>query len=558
MTTERAAVLMNWLFRPSNLLFATLMLACCAAAVVLWPAPPGSRALPQPVADGDREIVWLYAATNTGPWERLVSAIDTAVDRYRADRPDTPLSADKTRAFPVETASVPEVTVGPAAGGRLVFRWYKLTSDAKTQDWVQSLLQRRPPPLAVIGGSSSDLALELANSLQAQTQRLLLGTGAPLLLLTTATVDNEPEPGERPLTSLYPGRTFRFCFTNRQMAEAVTSFIWSQDELRPDADPVYFTYWKDDPYSEDLTKRFRDVLTGQALYAAARDVLGAARSAAQGGLPVDAGNVALAPVRMDPLYWTPIKFSVGTYARPNRWEVQEAVTLLDMKLERYASQRRPLLVIPGASQPMRRFLRALARTAPQEAQRFVVATGDGIPFNTVYRDRNEAWHIQDEPFRLVFFTHRNPVDRDAGFREEGTAPAAAAGNPASALAGTEDLLLFQDIVDAVLAGAWHGADPAAPEEFRQGLSTVRWSPAQLRLYPASAGLPLFDADGNRRAGTGEHVVYVRPVLRGVQVLPRSRIEVWAWHSDPATGRRSWFKQHALACNYDDFTEPEGG
>ena len=66
-------------------------------------------------------------------------------------------------------------------------------------------------------------------------------------------VDNEP----RDLMDLYPGRSFRFCFTNGQIAEAVTDFLWHQEDLRPDPGPVYLTFWEDDPYSEDLFNRFR-------------------------------------------------------------------------------------------------------------------------------------------------------------------------------------------------------------------------------------------------------------------------------------------------------------
>src|SRR5262249_58121664 len=140
--------------------------------------------------------------------------------------------------------------------------WYKLTSDLKTQDWVTALLQRQPPPLAIIGGSSSDLAIDLARHLEAEASRQRLGSACPLLLLTTATAHAaEAEPGqtEAPLHTLYPGRTYRFCFTNQQMAEAVTSFIWNRPDLRPDTDPFYVTFWQDDPYSTDLNRRFCDV-----------------------------------------------------------------------------------------------------------------------------------------------------------------------------------------------------------------------------------------------------------------------------------------------------------
>jgi len=43
--------------------------------------------------------------------------------------------------------------------------------------------------------------------------------------------------------------------------------------------------------------------------------------------------------------------------------------------------------------------------------------GRRIDFNTIYRDRNLAWPIQDLPCDLVFFCHRNPVDPIA-FRED--------------------------------------------------------------------------------------------------------------------------------------------
>src|SRR5262249_61875524 len=72
------------------------------------------------------------------------------------------------------------------------------------------------------------------------------------------------EPGEAGvgLNRLYPGRTFRFCFTNRQMAAAVTSFLWDRDDLRPDADPVHMVRWADDTYSGDLLEGFWQALPG--------------------------------------------------------------------------------------------------------------------------------------------------------------------------------------------------------------------------------------------------------------------------------------------------------
>ena len=49
---------------------------------------------------------------------------------------------------------------------------------------------------------------------------------------------------------------------------------------------------------------------------------------------------------------------------------------------------------------------------------------------------------------------------------------------------------------------------------------------QTKLDPK--GQPLFAANGNRRSGTGEHVVCLRPVIENGRVLPRARLEVWRW------------------------------
>ena len=63
-----------------------------------------------------------------------------------ADHPG--LQGDDSAAFPQQTTAVPEVSLswsGP--GPRFVFRWYKLTSDWKTRDWIEALLKRQPPPV---------------------------------------------------------------------------------------------------------------------------------------------------------------------------------------------------------------------------------------------------------------------------------------------------------------------------------------------------------------------------------------------------------------------------
>src|SRR5262249_15620162 len=157
-----------------------------------------------------------------------------AAEQLRATYPDVEVSqGDQT--FPRTTASHPEVTVRVRGGAaRLVFRWYKLTSDQKTDQWVTALLDpsRRPPP-ALVGGHCSEQARQIALSLQRQAGAPAPPT-APLLLLTQATADRVQLADmalDVPLNELHRGATFRFCFTNQQMAAAVTEFVGTRPEL---------------------------------------------------------------------------------------------------------------------------------------------------------------------------------------------------------------------------------------------------------------------------------------------------------------------------------------
>src|SRR5438309_5794194 len=177
---------MKWLLRPSILVLVLFALAASAAALALWPRAPVNRALPLSLQPGDQEIVWLYPATNTDPWERFVSAFDLA--QKEAVFPGPAFTVNKENAFPDQTTAVPEVALSfQGSKGKLWFRWYKITSDLKTQDWVAALAARHPAPLAIIGGGTSDVAIDLARALRSETDRLELGPSAPLLLLTTAT-----------------------------------------------------------------------------------------------------------------------------------------------------------------------------------------------------------------------------------------------------------------------------------------------------------------------------------------------------------------------------------
>ncbi len=525
---------MKWLLRPSLLIVASAAFVVGAVAVAMRTGPALARPAPLPVAAGDREIVWLYPATNPAAWERFVAAVRRAPEALRKDLPAVRAEVDPAQAFPEHTTAVPEValSLGPDAG-RLVFRWYKLTSDWNTRDWVEALLKRAPPPLAVIGGSSSDGARDLAWQLK-QAGGPLPDDARPLLLLTTATADRVADPvpadapapgpppaGEEPdvtpgvpLNDLYPRRTFRFCFTNRQMAGRVVNFLWGQPDLRPDRDPVYMVRWDDDSYSRDLIEGFWKALE---------------RLVERGQFAM---NILPTPQVIDS--------SVGGFSRPNPWEAKVAHDLLDLRQAQQAVQHRPLLVLTGQSAPCRRFLRALVRSSPAAAQQFVVATGDAIAFNSVYRDRSVAWHVQDLPLPLVFFCHRNPIDPGAGFRplpgdRGGVGPPAGppSGSDLTAATGTEDVLLYGDIVEALAQAQRRGGHPAASAtELAAGLAELRVNGGHIDFGPQ--GTPLFNPEsfGRRRWGTGEHIVCLRPHVQGGRVLPEAIVSVWAWYGRP--------------------------
>jgi hypothetical protein len=530
---------MTWLFRPSVLVVVSLALVIGALALVLpalWEEGKGSPPAPLPVADNEQEIVWLYSATSAATWERFVTAVGKSVKRLQTEHPK--LDAHIDDAFPRQTAIVPQLSLTLNNDGRrLVFRWYKLTSDGKTAQWVEALLRRRPAPLAIIGGSSSDLAIELVTSLRDQAVKHP-DVVPPLVLLTSATADRIRDRDlteDVPLNSILDKRTFRFCFTNRQMAQSVTDFIWKRDELRPDADPFYVAMWRDDPYSLDLTGRFSEVL---------RQPLAALSAARVWGLVTGFTATGILPLDLHGQYTEPVAeyvdFSVGLSDQPNRWEAPVVRQLIETKTLRYPAQQKPLLVLTaGSSQAARRFLRGLFREDTKDARRFVVATGDGLSFNTVYRDRNLTWPFQDVPFNLVFFCHRDPVDKDAGFQAEGEVQPLPP-DQGSPTTGTEDLLLNMDIVEALVLACYESW-PANADDLAAHLGRARW--IDDRIAFGTEGVPLFDAQGNRAGGTGEHLVWLRPVRPRKHGEPPAFIEVWVPGQEEA--------YRILPVNYDD-------
>ena len=260
------------------------------------------------------------------------------------------------------------------------------------------------------------------------------------------------------------------------------SFLRTQDDLRPDAGPVHMVQWDDDSYSRDLTDGFEEVLRAET----------------------PAPALLTNPER--------IASSVGSFLAPNRFEAEVAGQVvqdlehspgaepltadrrgLDEALRDVEGAgdrpRRPLLVVTGQSAPSRRFLRELARTAPAQARRLVVATGDAVAFNTVYRDRRVAWPIQDLPFALVFFCHfdpihNNPDDPDLAFLPEGRPPPDGEKDFNLSATGTEDVLLNGAIIESLAQAFDRDDKPAADAgELSRRLAEITPPAWPVRLRP---------------------------------------------------------------------------
>ena len=145
----------------------------------------------------------------------------------------------------------------------------------------------------------------------------------------------------------------------------------------------------------------------------------------------------------------------------------------------------------------------------------------------------------------MFFCHRNPIDPAAGF------------DPAHGqVTGTEDVLLFRDIVETVVAQAFRHTEAVNLDaaELAKNLHAIRLLDGHFGFDPA--GFPLFDEHGKRNSGTGEHVVYLRPIGEGDLVLATAQVEVWT--RDAAPGMRPTWRLVGAFTIPDPQTELEQG
>ena len=452
-----------------------LVFALCLPIVWLasgWKVPwaddrPAAR--PRPVPAGDQEVAWLHTTTAGATWERFV----TGVVRAAADVPG--LSVDDSRAFLPSTTDTPEVVLSRAGhAGKVHVRWYKLQNGVSTADWVKALGELEAGPAR-------------RHRRRQHRPRRATGRGhdrpADVAGATRRPCSSPPPPPTRPataaqLTDVYHDRTFRFCFSNRQMAEAVIDFTFARPELLPRppagaAVPVITVSWADDPYSVDLQNQFVDALARK--------------------FP-DAGRLAF-------LDKSSIPFSVGGYVSANRPELDLAHSVV--ALLRGRTEERVLLVLPNTTQPARRFLQAVVDVDPTAAGKLVAVTGDGIPLNAVLRDGEFAWPVGAVPVPLVFFAHNNPV----AWNPPAAAPRPTA-DPFDKPNGTEEAMHFGELAK-VLAEACF--PPNKPTADRGDELTAR----------LNARDDFFTA-GERNANAGQHVVVVSPGLAPTLTAWRQR------------------------------------
>lgn len=455
-----------------------------------------------PVPDGDVEIAWIHTTTNAQTWERFVAGV------HEAARQVAEMEVDDSAAFLDQTAAIPEVTISfKGQPSRTRIRWYKISGEVSTRDWVAKLAERSPPPVAFVGGGSSDRAIELSRAMRDQSTWL---GPKPLLFLTTATADKvdtdeadvTDEEGKTRLIDIYPKRSFRFCFTNSAMARAVLDFVWQSPSLRPHGPvappaalafvgvlspfnsvgiaPLLFhetppqahiLWWADDPYSADLARRFRELFLPESGMGLERTI-------------VDRSEIS---------------YSVGTFNSVNPRETGSTEVILNEGTP--SRGRRLLLVLPAATQPARRMIRAFAADSPLIGRSMVAVTGDGVSFNTVYRDGEVAWPTRELSIPLVFFAHQNPV---AWNKDDPV--------PMTARTSTDDVLLFADIV-RILANHLRKPEPITDAD---------------ELLTRLRSDKFFDASGERQTGQGEHVIVLRPLIgNDDRVAKEARFEIHA-------------------------------
>lgn len=453
-----------------NLIVVMLFITGILGAALWYFQPRPQIPHPLPVPSGDQEIAWIQTSTQITAWERFVGGVQLVCRKVQG------VSVDDSRAFLEDSAAVPELVIRREnLAGALRIRWYKLSGSMNSQAWVDALSRRSPAPIAFIGGSSSDRAFVLAHALAEKKE---WNGPRPAFLITTGTAtEYAPIDGQTPedLIKIYAGRTFRFCFDNAQMAAAILDFISQSPELRPTAKKGelaqgIITSWVDDPYSVDLADQFYLQTHNE-------------------------NNQLLTADRFQ------FHYSVGRFGIPNEQELNVGQFMLH-KIGGKPNYR-SVVILAGATQPARRFLRGLTKYVPLIGNQLVAVSGDGIAFNDIYRDGDIKWPIEDIPIPLVFFTHFNPIAWDKDDQP-----------PLNRPSSTDDILLNEEMFQIILESA-----------LPQGQNFVSNADQLIESF-RNRSPSYFDEHGNRLGGRGEYIVVVKPNIGVDRIYPDATIEVW--------------------------------
>ena len=536
------------LFRYTLILVLLVVLGVAVQQTMLWVGVWGNPNESQLKAldDGDQEIALIEPATSSDDWGRLITALKLLEIDWPKINPMLPkLRVSLSDAFLPLTAEVPEIvfSFGDAAGPTLRLRWYKISGEHDAASWIRKLQARGRPPLAIIGGGTSDRAVRLARKLQDAYPEP--EQPSPVLLITTATAEKTNKG--KPLIEVYQKRSFRFSFTNQKMVTSLLTFVkhriypdqekdWAQNLWVPrtaepavapngDAGTMHAVTWEDERYSQDMTELFQSEF----------------RKRHPKGEFIGEGT---------------IRHSVGGFYHPSPEELAHVGTFLAL---RTPIRPHSFLVLPTQMVRMRRFLINLRQRSPLDARNLVIVNGDAISFNSVYRDRDVVWNILDLPYSLVFFAHRSPIDRSAGFTWIKKDRAGAAEVfPQPTTTGTHDILLYRDIFEAILYAAYDKGQLLSDSlEVRKRLQATCWfhppggkaeaermRVCNPRVHAFDPEPPrFFDEAGNRQSHTGEHIVWLKPNFTDDRVDLTSKISVWSMQPEEKGGAWEFAEVH---------------
>lgn len=500
---------------------------------LFWWKSTQSRREDGELAPDQKEIAWVYPASYSSAWERLVSSGQLLVNH-----PDPLISKMKfetgSHTFPELTASVPFFKIShPEMNISVVVKWYKISSDMKYENWMDKLLSRNLIPSAIVAGPTTDDAISIAEAVSKVLAKLNIGKPPPLIL-TTASSNTlvsgfegslMPNPAnEIGLMGIYPDKTFRFGFDNKIMSDAIIKVLWNNPDLKPDSDPAHIVLWEDDSYARDFVATFWAALNKQAVIdeLAIQCWIISTSIAQQNssfsalmvpplhllGSQASSFRMGIAPIPQI------IDSSVGVRYSANRFE-KEALKYLLLDINLKPGQRQPLIVVGAQALQTRRFLRELALSNPGFAQKMVVVAGDTLSLNNVYRDREVSWPVSELPCKVVFFSHANPVSANAGFKP--VDDWSDTGSLAKSTS-TEELILSSQILEGLLTGLF-----SSTPDLVSHLKKLTWDGERITV---EKGVTLFDSNGNRNAGTGEFIGVIKP-NPGPDIGNTAKLEIWS-------------------------------